>query len=195
MRITNIKNLISIIESVYFYSKTEQPNKIAIDTRCNNGCQYLSIPLPIRCALCLSSLCAIHSVAVCVCRLFILTVFALARIIFCTCRPRRQQSRQSAVFFVYFLCFSRFLPLISVQLFICLCCALTHPLSLSLCFFSCFSVVAARAQLIFVDSFFVHVVYECVCLCTRMFLCMSASIFLCIPFFCRPPSSDVDVGV
>lgn len=54
--------------------------------------------------------------------------------------------------------------------------------------------VAARAQLIFVDSFFVHVVYECVCLCTRMFLCMSASIFLCIPFFCRPPSSDVDVG-
>lgn len=44
--------------------------------------------------------------------------------------------------------------------------------------------------------FFTCCVWVCVCLCTRMFLCMSASIFLCIPFFfCRPPSSDVDVGV
>lgn len=49
--------------------------------------------------------------------------------------------------------------------------------------FSCCSAVAARAQLIFVDSFFVHVLYECVSVCENVCVCATASIFLCIPFF------------
>lgn len=103
-----------------------------------------------------------------VCRLFISTVFALARIIFCTCRPRRHQQR--VVFRLFALFLSVFfpfchLPLSSALHLFMLC---SHSLGV-LPLFALYA-VAARAQLIFVDSFFVHVV--CVYVCENVLVCV-----------------------
>lgn len=127
------------------------------------------------------------------CRLFISTVFALARIIFCTCRPRRHQQRVVfrlfALFLSFFFSFCH-LPLSSALHLFMLC---SHSLGV-LPLFALYA-VAARAQLIFVDSFFVHVVCVYVCENVLVCVCVSDEFFCVYHFFCRPPSSDVDVGV
>lgn len=134
-----------------------------------------------------------HSFGGGLCVVFLSPLFLLSRASFFAHVAPAATNRES--FFVYLLCFFRFfsfchLPLSSALHLFMLC---SHSLGV-LPLFALYA-VAARAQLIFVDSFFVHVV--CVCMCARMCLCVCVSDeFFCVyHFFCRPPSSDVDVGV
>jgi len=116
---------------------------------------------------CLNSLCAIHSVAVCVPSFLSPLFFALARSIlffirFLSFFFAHVAPASSLVYFFVYLLYTHcklynssfFCRFASVRLFICLCCVLTRSLPLSVYFFS--AAVAACAQLIFVDSFFVH---------------------------------------
>lgn len=173
-----------------FFSTLKQSNEIAIDTLCNNGCQYLSTPLPSlqQCGLCSSSLCAIHSVAVCVSSFYLHCFCSRAHhFLHMSPPPPPTESLFSFICFVSLVFFCH-LPLSSALHLFMLC---SHSLGV-LPLFSLYA-VAVRAQLIFVGSFFVHVV----CVCARMCLCVCVSDeFFCVyHFFCRPPSSDVDVGV
>lgn len=108
-----------------------------------------------------------------VCRLFISTVFALARIIFCTCRPRRH------------------VPFTSVQrssfVYVVLSLTRRSPSLRSLC---------GRCSRSINFRWFVFCTC-CVCVCVRecACVCVSDEFFCVYHFFCRPPSSDVDVGV
>lgn len=117
-----------------------------------------------------------HSFGGGLCVVFLSPLFLLSRASFFAHVAPAATNRES--FFVYLLCFSRFfchLPLSSALHLFMLC---SHSLGV-LPLFSLYA-VAACAQLIFVDSFFVHVV----CVCARMCLCVcERCIFLCIPFF------------
>lgn len=147
-------------------------------------------PLPSlqQCGLCSSSLCAIHSVAVCVSSFYLHCFCSRAHhFLHMSPPPPPTESLFSFICFVSLVFFCH-LPLSSALHLFMLC---SHSLGV-LPLFSLYA-VAARAQLIFVGSFFVHVV----CVCARMCLCVCVSDeFFCVyHFFCRPPSSDVDVGV
>lgn len=110
-----------------------------------------------------------------VCRLFISTVFALARIIFCTCRPRRHQ--QGVFFRLFALFLSFFLPFTSVQrssfVYVVLSLTRRSPSLLSLCG-RCLRSINFR--------WFVFCTC-CVCVCENVLVCVWAMYFFVYTIF------------
>lgn len=108
-----------------------------------------------------------HSFGGGLCVVFLSPLFLLSRAsFFAHVAPAATNRGES--FFVYLLCFSRFfchLPLSSALHLFMLC---SHSLGV-LPLFALYA-VAARAQLIFVDSFFVHA--ECVCVFENALVCV-----------------------